>query len=167
MQEEWLEIEHFPGYDVSNHGGVFSHARDRLLKRSYVQGGRPTVGLYFDGKQYRRSVAHLVAKTWLPKPPRKDYITPIHLDGNLDNCRADNLMWRPRWFAIEYHHEYKMNRYVNSTDTRKIEHIETGILYNSFREVAEALGVIEQDVHLHIIQGKHVFPDWPTFRFVQ
>ena len=167
MQEEWLELTQFPGYDISNLGGVFSHARDRLLKRSYVQGGRPTVGLYFDGKQYRRSVAHLVAKTWLPKPPRKDYITPIHLDGNFDNCIVNNLMWRPRWFAIEYHFQHKQNRFGNWKGTEKIEHIQTGRIYDSFREVAETLGVLEQDVHSNIIYDKHVFPDWPTFRFVQ
>lgn len=71
------------------------------------------VGLIEDGTKAKlnRAVNRLVANAFVPKPDnefhRETFDTPIHLDGDRNNNRADNLMWRPLWFAMEYHTQFK------------------------------------------------------------
>lgn len=168
MDEEWLPLQDFPGYDISNYGQVWNADKDRVLKWSYVQYGIPTVGLMLDDKQYRRSVPVLVAQTWLFDPPRKDFNTVIHLDGDRSNCYHQNLRWRPRWFAVTFHKERIMSRFPNwNSDVAQIELIQTGEVYRNPKHVAETHGVLEEDVYKSIINGSAVFPDWLRFRYIR
>lgn len=166
MLEEWTPIEEFPDYSVSNMGNVFNHVKDYMMKYSYVQYNIPTVGLYLSGRQYRRSVPMLVAHAWLPRPPRKDFTTPIHLDGDRSNCQAVNLMWRPRWFAIDFHKERRQTSFPDwNTKKAKIEILDTGEVFSHPSEIAEKYGVLETHVHDSILNGTAVFPQWYKFRY--
>lgn len=164
LQEEWLEIEEFPGYYISNYGKVRSDISDRTLKWSPIQYGIPTVGLMKDGRQHRRSVPLLVARTFIPQPA-EHYDTPIHLDGDRSNPRVDNLMWRPRWFAVCFHKERIKDPYPRWN--RDIQIIDTGEVFENPRQIAEKYGVLETDVHKSIMNGTSVFPQGYKFQFYE
>lgn len=164
MLEEWLQIEDFPDYYISNYGRVKSEISNRNLMWSPIQYGIPTVGLMRDGKQWRRSVPVLVAKTFLPPPLREDFDTPIHLDGDRSNPRADNLMWRPRWFAVNFHKQRTTSPYPNWN--RDIQLVETGEVFDNPSQIAEKYGLLEDAIHKAILNGTEVFPQGYTFRFL-
>jgi len=156
MQEEWLEIEDFPGYYVSNYGYVRSEHSDRMLTLSPVQYGMPTVGLMRDQLQYRRAVSGLVARAFLDEPEREDFNTPIHLDGDRKNCRVDNLMWRPRWFAVNYHKERITPPFPQWS--RDIRLAQTGEIFDNPSQAAQKYGLLERDIHRSLVNGSPVAP---------
>ena len=163
MMEEWAPIDGFPDYSISNYGYVQNNRTGRMMTRSPVQYGMLTVSMMYDGEQYRRSIATLVAQAFLPRPPRDDFNTPIHLDGDRKNCRVDNLEWRPRWFAINYHHERKQSPYPDWA--RDIRLNETGEVFGSMRDLAEKYGLLEREIHKGLVNGTEVFPQGFTFTF--
>lgn len=164
MQEEWLPVEGFDDYVVSNYGYVKNALTDRVLSSSPVQYGMLTVAMVKDGKQYRRSISGLVARAFLPDPAREDFNTPIHLDGDRQNCRVDNLLWRPRWFAVNYHLEWKHRPFAGfHSDIRLME---TGEVFDTLREPAQKYGMLEREIHRSLLQGTRVFPTGYTFIFL-
>src|ERR1035437_7091866 len=100
MLENWAVIHNIENYEISTLGNIGSRKTDGSRTVSQNRQGVPKMTFYQDGHYITRSVALLVAETFLPDPPRDDFTTPIQLDGDRSNCRVDNLMWRPRWFAI-------------------------------------------------------------------
>lgn len=162
MRQEWRRIDDFDGYDVSEDGDVYNSFNEKLLTKTINQQGIPTVALvkdFIDGKQRRRSVPLLVAKAFLPDPPSEHFNTPIHLDGDRSNCRANNLTWRPRWFAIKYHQERCIEPFPNWV--RPFEVIETGEIFDHPKPCAIRYGLLEgTDLGIHnaIVNEKFVFP---------
>jgi hypothetical protein len=54
--------------------------------------GRPTVSVMGKDRKFtNHSVARLVTEAHVPNPNSYKYIK--HLDGNLENCMATNLIW--------------------------------------------------------------------------
>src|ERR1044072_9948837 len=99
--ELWLPLKQFPGYSASSLGYIRNDRRDSLLSVLLTQ-SRPYVGLMYNGVQVKRSLPKLICETFVPKPANPLFTTPIHRDGELTNCQADNLLWRPRWFALKH-----------------------------------------------------------------
>lgn len=168
MVEERREVHGFPGYFVSMYGSVFGGYSGRELTRSYNQGGHPTVGMDRDGRQYRRSVAPLVALAYLDPP---EYDTSfgtdkiIQLDGDRANCQADNLLWRPNWFARKYHQERRVEPYPNWK--KEFELVQTGEIFAHPRDCAIRYGLLEKDIQVSIMnQERTTFPYGFSFRFI-
>ena len=162
---EWAEIDEFPGYNVSEYGNVFGPNHDAPLTQTLNQQGIPTVGLVRDHRQHRRSVPVLVANAFLPDPPRSDFITPIQLDGDRLNCCADNLLWRPRWFAIQYHRERRQDPFPNWR--KPFELIETGEMFNHPQDCAVKYGLLEDGdfgIFIAMANKKGIFPTGFHFR---
>lgn len=156
--EEWVEIEGFPDYSVSNYGRVRTNKSERILRCNLNQYGLLQVGLMRNGVQRHRSVPLLVAKAFLPQPPGP-FDTPINLDGDRFNNHVNNLLWRPRWFAVRYNQQFR----YPSIDPILSPIIDLGtseISENSF-ECAKRYGLLESDVVLSIINRTYV---WPTYQ---
>src|SRR5437764_79087 len=109
--DDWLPVEGFPGYSVNPLGQVMRNSTGRLLEPRLNQYEVAYVGLMREWQQCIRSLPRLVARAFLP-PPSDIFDTPIQLDGDPFNCRVDNLMWRPRWYAILYKRQFH-ERYGN------------------------------------------------------
>lgn len=160
--ETWVEISEFPGYAVSNHGRIMN-TRTELIKRpTKNQQGIPNVLLMLDGAQHRRSVALLVASNFLPPPTRVAFDTPINLDGNRENNQVSNLEWRPRWFALKYHAQFKDP--VSFGFDHEIELIQTGEIFENVRDAAKQYGLLEKEVVLSTHNRSRVFPTWHEFK---
>jgi len=93
--EEWRYVVNYPEYSVSNLGNI---------RRTGATRGRPLTlraddeGVIYvtpkpDAKDRRWfRLDRIVAMSFLEPPSRMN--TPvIHIDGDLKNCRADNLRW--------------------------------------------------------------------------
>lgn len=157
MREQWKQIDYFPNYAVSNFGRVMNLRTEMVKTPSANQQGIANVLLMADGTQFRRSVAVLVAKAFLPIPDREAFDTPINLDGDRFNNHVDNLMWRPRWFAVKYHLQMKLDdfRYDGSCEI-----IETGEKFRSTYDLCTTHGLLEKEVVLGAHNNMAIFPTW-------
>jgi len=165
MQEQWRYIQDFDGYSISDHGRVCNLRRDSILTSSINHQGILKVGLYDHavGRSTARSVGLLVAKAFLDRiGPNFD--TPIHLDGDRTNCRIDNLMWRPRWFAVKYHRQFFIERF--RFGKRHFEDIETEEEYWDYVEPCTKFGLIHNAVILSYLTDIRVFPTNQQFRLL-
>jgi hypothetical protein len=162
MIEEWCEIEDFDPYAISNYGRVKNLDTDMIKTASVNQQGIPNVLFMKNGLQYRRAVSLLVAKYFLPTPIREAFDTPINLDGERTNNHVGNLAWRPRWFAIEYHKQFKTPLGFSG----RIAVSETGEEFDDVRHCAKTFGVLEREVVESIHNRVPVFPTWQMFQLV-
>lgn len=161
--EVWKPIEDFPTYSVSNHGRICFMKADRILSLSTNQSGLVYVGLFRDKVQHHRSVPLLVAKAFVPPVPGP-FDTPINLNGDREDNRAENLAWRPRWFAVKYFRQFRFP-YPYPID-RAIVDLRSGeVIHNSF-ECAMRYGLLEEDLVKSIMHRTFVWPTYQTFGVV-
>jgi NUMOD4 motif len=163
MEENWKLIELFPGYSVSDQGRIRADKSGRILSLSENQFGLVQVGMMRDGVQHHRSVPLLVAKAFLPRS-KGPFDTPINLDGDRHNNRLENLLWRPRWFAIKYNQQFRYP-YDRSISFPIIDLKTREISENSF-ECAKRYGLLEQDLVLSILNRTYVWPTYQEFAIV-
>jgi hypothetical protein len=160
MEEEWKLIAEFPSYKVSNHGRIFNIKKKRMVALSRTKQGAVKVGLYHDDYQHTRSVKVLVAEHFV-KGRTKIFDTPMQLDLDQNNCRSDNLVWRPRWFTWKYSQQFahvgKYDKFgpifVHETERLFINTVQAAITY----------GMLFEDIHKSVTQGKPAFPLSYTF----
>lgn len=83
--EQWVEIEEYPGYFVSDQGRI-KHLGSIRFASEHQDG---YIFYTFKGKQV--PVHRLVANAFIPKSPGKNIVN--HKDGNKMNNFASNLEW--------------------------------------------------------------------------
>ena len=160
MDEVWKHLPEFPDYWVSNLGQVRNENRDHILKPSLTKAGVLKVGLVRAGKQLTRSVKVLVAESFVPNT-NELFDTPIQLDGDPLNVHADNLIWRPRWFAWKYHKQMeKVDEYLS---TKSVKDSKTGLVYSSIANAAMSNGLLFVEVEMSVMNHIPVFPTWHHF----
>lgn len=157
MNENWKPIEGFDGYMVSDLGHVRNDHFDRDLTIQKNQYQNHYVSMYKDGVQFRRSVPLLVANAFVPHP-QPAFKSLIHRDTNKSNNRADNIMWRPQWFAVKYWNQARKGKV--GSDVPVIEK-KTRELYPNTWEACLAFGLLEVDLILSIVNRTFT---WPTFQ---
>lgn len=158
MNEQWAAIYEFPEYSVSNFGNVRSNKSGRLMSVSPNQYGVVQVGLMKNGVQYHRSVPLLVAKAFLPIKPGP-FDTPINLDGDRQNNHIDNLVWRPRWFAIKYNRQFRFP--YRDRINKPIVDKKTGDVSLNSIDCASKYGLLEEEIVISILTRTYV---WPTYQ---
>jgi hypothetical protein len=161
MTEQWAEIFGFPKYRVSNYGRVKRDDREHPVGVHVNQQGIAYVSLMNGTEQVHRALARLVAKAFLTQK-NDAFDTPINLDGDRLHCHADNLEWRPRWFAIQYHMQFN-NRWHNPIES-PLRDMDTGEVYDNSWTVVTTFGLLEKDVVLSV---DHYTVCWPTFKRFQ
>lgn len=161
--EVWVPLESYPGYSVSNLGRVRNDRRDKVLAVARTQTGLPFTSLMLDGVQVKRAVSKLVAEAFVPNPRPKFFTTPIHLDGNLRNCYAENLLWRPRWFAIKFARQFRLDL---SHSPRPILETETREVFESPWLPVTIWGLLYNDIVIATANFTWVFPTMQTFEWV-
>ena len=163
MELEWVAIPDFPNYLISSSGDVVNANSGRWLAQSHTQEGVPKVGLVNGTKQYTKSVAVLVAEVFVPG---KDDIsdTVVHLDGDICNNGASNLVWRPRWFAWRYASQFDVDSINNHIGP--IRAVGTGDRYLDIRECAIINGLLMEDIRKSLVMDEAVFPTLQRFEMV-
>jgi hypothetical protein len=159
--EDWVPIQGFPGYSVSTLGRVRRDSSGRILRIKVNQYGVPYIGLMRDWDQKQRSLALLVARAFIPNTS-DIFDTPINLDGDRFNCAVDNLMWRPRWFAVKYNQQFTHGRYSEAIEA-PVRAIETGEVFRDSFEASCRYGVLERDLVLSIVHHTVTWPNYMRF----
>ena len=165
--EEWVRLEDFPMYKISDLGNIVNDTNGRLVATSLTKQGAVKVGLQHAGKQYTRGVAVLVAKVFVPGAD-EHFNTPIHLDADQRNCEATNLMWRPRWFAYKYHQQFTdlhRDRLETYSVMGPVIDLDNRTLYQSVLETAQTNGLLMFDIHMNAHKwaiGDRTHFNWPT-----
>jgi hypothetical protein len=164
MRVKWQELDEFPDYAVNEHGEVYNIKTDMPRRTSINQQGIVKISLYKGRELITRSVAVLVAEAFCEG--RTDvWNTPIHLDGDRENCRADNLMWRPRWFAVQYHRQFNSEEFYRMKI--HIQELTTGKEYYSVEEACRDLGLYYNDVYRSYVHEQPVPLTLHEFRVVE
>lgn len=160
MGEIWMTLEEFPQYAVSDQGVIANIATQRDVQYSYTKHGVVKVGLMRDGVQCTRSVRVLVAETFIQG--RSDiFNTPINLDGDQSNNVADNLAWRPRWFAWQYTRQFtKLKKEYSLGPVKDVTH---GDVYADVYEAGVVNGLLFDHVLRSIKFVEEVFPTKQAF----
>jgi hypothetical protein len=165
--EVWRPIFEFPDYDVSNYGRIYNHKAEQLMSVSYTGYGHAKISLtdFSDGTRHTRSVALIVAETFLD-PPNSLCNAVIMLDGDLTNLRASNLAWRPKAFAWKYTHQFKEHIPVYLTNLPVYNRIDD-IEYDSIVQAGMTEGLLLMDVWRSTYTGAPVFPTGSIFEVVE
>ena len=167
--QEWRSIVGFPGYSVSDYGCVRSERvirkvmTHRILTPTLNTRGIPMVGINQYGVQYKRSIAVLVAEAFIRSAKSLEFNTPINLDGDRTNNRADNLAWRPLWFARKY---FQQIRSGPQGIGRPVQEMQTKEVFESSWHAALSYGLIEREIVFGILNNCYVWPTYQRFRTV-
>jgi hypothetical protein len=159
--EDWRDIRFFPGYSVSTIGRVRNDDTGRMMTLMVNQSGVVNVGLTRSREQHRRAVALLVADAFIPRPIREAFDTPINLNGDRMNNTIDNLVWRPRWFAIKYIQQFKNN--VRGFRV-PVEEVRSGEQFPTSWEAAIKYGLLDREILIATVARTFVFPTNQKFR---
>lgn len=156
--EQWSPVQDFPNYSVSNLGRLRREHTGRIIPPQVNQRGALYVPMWRDGQQYQRALGLLIARAFVP-PLNKEFDHIIQLDGDRTNCQAENLMWRPRWFAIQYNRQWREHHPYRITDP--IVDLATELVYDGTGGVAITFGLLEKDILLSILNRTYA---WPTYQ---
>lgn len=164
LREEWREIREFPQFAISSHGNVLNQRTGRERKVMRNAQGVAMVTLAASGRILTRGVALLVAGAFIPNEEELVFRTPINLDGNRMNCRADNLMWRPRWFAVKFHRQFFVPDFHQVNPHLQI--VQTGETFIGVKEPVSKYGLYYIDIFKSADHEIPIFPTRQVFRFV-
>ena len=150
--EVWVPIEGFPKHSVSTY--------EHIIQPRFNQYGGVYVGLMQQGVQVNRSLPLLVALHFLERG-LDSFDTPINLNGNRADCRAENLMWRPRWFARKYNKQFK-EPYPYPID-EWVRCVESGERFENSFVAATRYGLLESEVVQSVEIMTYTWPSYQTF----
>lgn len=156
-------IPDFETYGVSNWGEIYNLITERLLVQHENQYGDMSVGLRRGNEQFRRSVKILVADAFVPGKSDR-FNTPVLLDGDKKNLRAENIIWRPRWLAWKYAHQF-----IEPQDYwfhNPVRDISTGAAYENLFHAAIMNGILCEDISLSIENDSRVWPTGQVFVYI-
>ena len=161
--EVWKVLEKYDHYSISNEGRVRSDLTNAVLAVATTPGGNAFVRMRQDGRQVARGLALLVAESFVPLPKLPiETPTPIHLDNDLMNCRASNLVWRPRWFALKYTSQF----HEDLGEAGPLRDIKTRTVYQSVWDVVHEHGVLFTDVVKATTNKTYVSPTLRCYEWV-
>lgn len=106
-REQWVRLENYPNYEINRAGQLRSVKSGTILR--YQKNG--THGAIYktlenkDGINEAKRIDELVAETFLFNDGTHSSADLIHLDGNNDNCSADNLTWDDGEIAAKQYFE--------------------------------------------------------------
>lgn len=160
------EIPSFPGYYVSVEGDVFNE-RNQPMAVSINQQGIAKTTLYIHGEKKTRSIATLVAETYLEveAPFGYPFDTPINLDGDRTNNALSNLAMRTRTFAIRYHKQFKSRMFLN--DRQPIRCISDMVDFDTVSLCCMEYGLVYQDLLQATHDRRPCFPVLKRFEFIR
>lgn len=161
-EELWKNILEFPDYNISSLGRVYNVKRNMIMSTSLNNYGHVKITLAArDRTRHTRSVAQLVAEAFVEAPTLLcDQI--IVLDGDFTNVSAENLAWRPRWFAWKYTHQLKTTQPPHYRNLQVMNIVND----NEYRSIIVAgmyEGLLFSDIWRSTYTGEPVYPTNSVF----
>lgn len=160
MEEVFKDIKGFEGaYQISNFGNVKSLAKSWLngtrskgetLLKQQSHLGYLNVILCIDGVKTRHLIHRLVAKEFIDNSENKPQVN--HINGIKTDNRVENLEWATSRENINHSWKNGLSRMTEKMrlsaskvgkkyNTKVIIDLNTGVFYDSVRELSDLLGV--------------------------
>lgn len=136
-KERWVPIPEHEGYSISTYGKIISHKRARKIElRQISNGSNETVRVCLcnEGKKQIVGVGRLVLKTFADVEG-SDSMVAYHKDGDITNNKLSNLEWRNK-ADCEFWKDWVDSK--SRKRMRPVQCVETGEVYRSIKEAAEA-----------------------------
>lgn len=102
------------------------------------------------------SVALLVAEAFV-EPDNLLCDQVVVLDGNFQNVAAENLRWRPKWFAWKYTHQLKTRQPLHYCNL-PVVNIDTDEEHDSIIDAGIKYGLLFEDVWRSTFSGTPIYP---------
>jgi len=162
---DWVPIPDTEHHEINDQGEIRYRPTARLRKPSLNQQGIPFIILPFLSfdRPTTKSLAVLVAESFVPG---KDGLcnSVICLNGDREDCRAVNLRWRPRHFAIAYHKQLTLPRPAIVVPIREIDSEEE---FEDSRHAAQHYGLLERNIATSVVGGNSCFPTSQRFELIR
>jgi hypothetical protein len=165
-EELWRVIPDFPDYMISSYGNVFNRKLNTIVVPSLNQYNDVKITLRRDRESKTVLVRNLVAREFIPND-REFFQTVVHIDGNHKNVSVNNLVWRPRWFAWKYSHQFTEIDMFPQYHTIPVHNLANGMNYDSIVDAGMADVVLFKDVLMSAYNGNKVFPDQGPYVFIE
>lgn len=164
--ELWAGIEDFPQYAVSSIGRIQNVTTNKIRKIQVNHQGFPVLVLYNppNPTRYMRHLNKLVAEAFLSLPEHRTLNTVWHIDGDLQNCRADNLKWDRRDRVLEWNDMHRTD--LPKYHTPKVMYNRTEEIFANAYEAGLATGEIESSVIGNIEKYPEQYADRARYRYV-
>lgn len=166
-QETWRTIKEFPNYSISNLGRVHNNRVNRPMAISRTGYGHVKIGLRdsITGERFTRSVALLVAEAFVESP---DILcdSVVLLDGDQTNVAADNLVWRPSWYAWKYVRQFKTPKSVYY-ENLAVRNITARRNYPSIVDAAMTEGLLFEEIWRSTYMAKPLYPYGFVFKVIE
>ncbi len=161
FEENWVEIEEFPNYAVSDCGRVMNVRTGRILKGGINSRGYRTA--VFVNNYCRKSLTlhSLVAAAFVDGWFEGAEVN--HIDGVKTNNWLENLEWCTR--SENHLHAYAMGLREPSRMYKQIRCLETGDVFSSVNAAAEHFGVYPQGI-TNVVHGRSKSARGYTFELV-
>ena len=132
------DIKGYEGlYAITEDGQVWSYRKKIFLKSQKAENGYLRVMLYKKGeKRWQPFIHRLVLETFKPVD-EMEKLQVNHCNEIKTDNRLENLSWTT---AKENCNFGTHNQRVATALSKKVRCIETGVIYNSINEAAEAIG---------------------------
>lgn len=161
-QELWAEIPEFPNYQISSFGEIYNTRTNSIMRPSLNNHGHLRISLLDEnGDRRSKTIASMVAELFVESPDEM-FDQVIVLDGDFTNVRADNLAWRPTWFAWKYTRQFKRPAPVYYTNLHVVDVVH-GKEYDCVISAGVAQGLLFDDVWLSTYTSNKVYPTGSIF----
>ena len=166
MLKDWRSIPSVPQFKASPEGEILNTKTGAIMSPSVNAQGVLKVSVHVDRVTTTRSVAILVAEAFLTDPYPEQFNSIIHVNADRLDCRAVNLMRRPRSFAVRYHRQFADPR-MDSPGLRGHHYhlLDTGERFASPREPAMKYGLLGNDILINTLNHERVWPGGYRFEF--
>ncbi len=162
VEEVWVDIKDAEGYSISSFGLVMNKASGKLIKPQLTPNGIVYVPLYVNGEKVTRSVKVMVANAFVEGKTNM-FDTAINKDGNKMNNRADNLVWRPRWYAIKYSRQFRAE--FPHSQKGPVQDSIGGEIFETIYVAGVSNGLLFKEIFTSCRTGAPVFPTAQVFVF--
>ena len=134
------KMEHLEEYLVNEYGDLISYRKDTpyFMKRQQYKNGYEYYPIQVGRKNLKVKVHRIVANTFLEPIDGKEMVN--HKDGDKTNNHVSNLEWVTA--SENMFHAYRKLGYKSNggVSRKKVQCIETGVIYPSVRAAARAIG---------------------------
>lgn len=137
LEEQWVPVEGYPNYEVSNYGRVVNVKTGRDLRVKYgVLSDIGRVTLYLNGRTVSVEVAKIVAKAFFLN--YQDHSKIYYRNGNESDCSVLNLSLDPHVGLANKLARLRQGDKISFIDMTEKEIVQVIIMAQKIRE---ALGI--------------------------
>lgn len=150
---EWRPVVGAEHYHVNEYGEVRNGKTGQILSQVVNVRGFPCVTLYAEDSRTRYfwQVNKIVATAFVPPSNFGQETSVWHIDGDLTNCRPENLRWESRTRVLAWNEMHRHGR--PKLVTGRVRNNRTGAVYENAYECAIAEGDLEETIVIKIERG--------------